>query len=591
MITPQLRPLAPLSGSMTYQHVLEDSGPTDSHSDDYQSLLYAPFISAILSAAVLLIHYYLHDLDLRRSLSSGTVRKKTRSTTRPTRAQRSINIWKVLRLGVCLILLLLAIVMLGMAESCPNPDNAKPGATDQVASALAGHGIGKRKKRQHHTNLCLTKEQSTRLSLACFYQTYTTLLAFLTLCLGPEFNAACDSHITPLLLLALLVDIWVQIFPGREMSKATLICDWVRIGFLAIASIITPILAWSSSPTNKYKTPPTNWPTSGRLVVQNLTAQYSDQEPPTIEDISFRVSAGDRIGIVGKLASQLRALLLVLGNLGLTTTLGYNSGVGTHTIHPTILSSHISLITGQAASSSSRATVRYVLDPQHQYSNETLYAALNTAGLVGFGLEIGLKRISARAQYGVGFAAAVVSGGLSLFMVEYAPDTEFHASLRCALPNATILVITNTLRNIRGVDKVLVLEAGHLAELGTPSELLNRHGAFRKLVDVDDARDALYVRATPIETRVTISETRTSYPVKSPNEQSPSKHAESAAVPKTPNILGRSQNWSFGLDMILALDSGLQCAGGDDIPSLRLLMTTGMHVIWSKGNAVEYTSS
>ncbi|KAF8748471.1 P-loop containing nucleoside triphosphate hydrolase protein [Rhizoctonia solani] len=451
MITPQLRPLAPLSGSMTYQHVLEDSGPTDSHSDDYQSLLYAPFISAILSAAVLLIHYYLHDLDLRRSLSSGTVRKKTRSTTRPTRAQRSINIWKVLRLGVCLILLLLAIVMLGMAESCPNPDNAKPGATDQVASALAGHGIGKRKKRQHHTNLCLTKEQSTRLSLACFYQTYTTLLAFLTLCLGPEFNAACDSHITPLLLLALLVDIWVQIFPGREMSKATLICDWVRIGFLAIASIITPILAWSSSPTNKYKTPPTNWPTSG-----------------------------------GKDALALALL----------------SGVGTHTIHPTILSSHISLITGQAASSSSRATVRYVLDPQHQYSNETLYAALNTAGLVGFGLEIGLKRISARAQYGVGFAAAVVRQSKLIIVdetttsIEYAPDTEFHASLRCALPNATILVITNTLRNIQGVDKVLVLEAGHLAELGSPSELLNRHGAFRKLVDVDDARDALYVAFT-----------------------------------------------------------------------------------------------
>ncbi|QRW24305.1 P-loop containing nucleoside triphosphate hydrolase protein [Rhizoctonia solani] len=271
MITPQLRPLAPLSGSMTYQHVLEDSGPTDSHSDDYQSLLYAPFISAILSAA----RYRA---------------KETRSTTRPTRAQRSINIWKVLRLGVCLILLF-AIVMLGMAESCPNPDNAKPGATDQVASALAGHGIGKRKKRQHHTNLCLTKEQSTRLSLACFY--------------------------------------------------SDLVRDWSE------------------------------------------------------ED-------------------------------------------------------------------------------------------------------------NARAQYGVGFAAAVVRQSKLIIVdetttsIEYAPDTEFHASLRCALPNATILVITNTLRNIQGVDKVscLVLEAGHPRRAWDSKRIIKSTWSVQEIVDVDDARDALYVAFT-----------------------------------------------------------------------------------------------
>jgi ABC-type multidrug transport system fused ATPase/permease subunit len=133
---------------------------------------------------------------------------------------------------------------------------------------------------------------------------YTTLLAFLSICLGSVFSAICDSHITPLLLLSLLVDIWVQIFPGHEMSKATLICDWIRIGFLVIASLILPALAWSSSPKNKYKPPPLNWPTSGRLVVQKLSAQYSDQEPPTIEDLSFRAEAGERIGVVGKLASQ-----------------------------------------------------------------------------------------------------------------------------------------------------------------------------------------------------------------------------------------------------------------------------------------------
>ncbi|CEL54068.1 hypothetical protein RSOLAG1IB_06777 [Rhizoctonia solani AG-1 IB] len=123
MITPQLD----LSNDMNYQHVLRDPAPTVPQSEDAQSILYTPFISAILSTTVLLIHYYIHDLDLRRSLSSGTVRKKPLANTAPSGARRPINIWKAFRLGVCLMLLLLAIVMLGMADSCHNLDSKPDG--------------------------------------------------------------------------------------------------------------------------------------------------------------------------------------------------------------------------------------------------------------------------------------------------------------------------------------------------------------------------------------------------------------------------------------------------------------------------------
>ncbi|CAE6455515.1 unnamed protein product [Rhizoctonia solani] len=488
MITPRFDSTMKSSFNMNYQHVLGNpitAIPTPS--DESQSILYIPFVSAILSATVLLIHYYIFDLDLRRSLSSGTVRKKT-LTPVPAGTRRPVSIWKALRLGVCLILLLLAIVMLGMAESCANPVQAKPGKDEGIVSVLVGHGLSKHKKHKHHSDLCLTKEQSTRLSLACFY-TYTSLLAFLSVCLGSEFNATCDSHLTPLLLLALLVDIWVQIFPGREMTKATLICDWLRIGFLAISSLVLPALVWTSSSTSKYKLPPPNWPTSGRLVVQSLTARYSDQEPPTIEDISFRAEAGERIGVVGKLGSGKDALPLALLRVIPTEGKVFYDGVGTHTVHPTTLSSCVSLITGQPYSASNRATVRYILDPHNQYSDETLYAALNTAGLVGFGLEGGAKRVGGRARYGVGFASAVVRQSKLIIVdetttsIEYAPDPDFHTSLRCALPNSTIIVISNALQNVRGADKVLVLQAGRLVESGPPEELLNQDGPFKKLAE------------------------------------------------------------------------------------------------------------
>ncbi|KAJ1305693.1 hypothetical protein OPQ81_010430 [Rhizoctonia solani] len=473
---------------MNYQHVLsKPATPLPEPSDESLSMLYIPFISAILSATVLLIHYYLNDLDLRRSLSSGSVRMKTLIPAAKA-PRRPISIWKALRLGACLILLLLSIVMLGMAETCPDSVAGKPDKDGGIVSIFTGHGLGKHKKHQHHTNLCLTKEQSTRLSLAFFY-TYTTLLAFLAICLGSEFNATCNSHLTPLLLLALLVDIWAKFFPGQEPSKATLICDWIRVGFLTIAALVLPALVWTSSPTNKYKPPPPNWPTCGRLAVQNLTARYSEQEPPTIEDVSFRAEGGERIGVVGKLGCGKDALAFALLRSIPTEGKVFFDGIGTHTIHPSTLSSHITLITGQPFHASNRATVRYILDPHNKYSDATLYAALNTAGLVGFGLEGGAKRVSARARYGVWFAAAVLRQSKLVIVdetttsIEYAPDPQFHASLRCALPNSTILVISNILQNIRGVDKVLVLQAGHLVEFGPPEELLNRNGPFKQLAD------------------------------------------------------------------------------------------------------------
>ncbi|CAE6389014.1 unnamed protein product [Rhizoctonia solani] len=471
------------------QHILGDpvtTAPTPA--DDSQSILYIPFVSAILSATVLLIHYYLHDLDLRRSLSSGTVRKKT-TIRAPNATRRPINIWKALRLGTCLILLLLAIVMLGMAESCSNPTNTKPGNRDQgIVSTFAGHGLGKHRKHPHHTDLCLTKEQSTRLSLTCFY-TYTALLAFLAITLSSGFSTICNSHLTPLLLIALSIDVWMQFFPGRQTTKATLICDRLGIGFLTIASLVIPPLIWTSSPTQKHKPPPPNWPTSGRLVVQHLTARYSEDEPPTIEDVSFRAEAGERLGIVGKLGSGKDALAMALLRLIPTEGQVFYDGIGTHTVHPTVLFSHVSLISGQPFVASNRTTVRYILDPHNKYSDEALYAALNTAGLVGFGLEGGAKRVSARARYGVGFAAAVVRQSKLVVVdetttsIEYAPDPDFHASLRCALPNATILVISNSLQNVRGVDKILVLQAGQLVEFGPPLDLLVREGPFKRLTE------------------------------------------------------------------------------------------------------------
>lgn len=43
--------------------------------------------------------------------------------------------------------------------------------------------------------------------------------------------------------------------------------------------------------------PPATWPSSGHLVVENLSARYSEDSLNVLHDISFTVKSGERIGV------------------------------------------------------------------------------------------------------------------------------------------------------------------------------------------------------------------------------------------------------------------------------------------------------
>lgn len=45
--------------------------------------------------------------------------------------------------------------------------------------------------------------------------------------------------------------------------------------------------------------PPTAWPHEGRLAVSGVEARYAQDLPAVISDITFSVSGGQRVGIVG----------------------------------------------------------------------------------------------------------------------------------------------------------------------------------------------------------------------------------------------------------------------------------------------------
>ena len=71
-------------------------------------------------------------------------------------------------------------------------------------------------------------------------------------------------------------------------------------------------------------------------------------------------------------------------------------------------------------------------------------------------------------------------------------DTESERLVQDAInkmmQNRTSIVIAHRLSTVRHADEIIVLQKGEIAERGTHDELINQHGIYRKLVDMQEVR-------------------------------------------------------------------------------------------------------
>ena len=63
-------------------------------------------------------------------------------------------------------------------------------------------------------------------------------------------------------------------------------------------------------------------------------------------------------------------------------------------------------------------------------------------------------------------------------------ETSLQTALSALLKDKTVLVIAHRMRTVMGADHVVVLADGHVAEEGTPEQLMERGGMFRRMVEL-----------------------------------------------------------------------------------------------------------
>jgi len=250
----------------------------------------------------------------------------------------------------------------------------------------------------------------------------------------------------------------------------------------------------------------TNWPGSGKLMFDNVTLVYRAGLPPALANCSFEVPGGSTVGCVGRTGAGKSSLLVLLFRL-----LDAASGsvqvsdvcvtkIGLHTLRKkmAIIPQEPLILEG---------TVQFNVNPFGEHSDDVVQKALERFGLGHYSdaspheMSFGQRQLLQMARTLLRDAPIVVMDEPTS-NIDPRTDEMLQRALRVDLAGRTVMTIAHRLDTIIDNDRILVMEAGRVAEFGYPKELLSRPGLFRSMVDAQGP-----ARAAELESRTDLART------------------------------------------------------------------------------------
>ena len=298
--------------------------------------------------------------------------------------------------------------------------------------------------------------------------------------------------------------------------------------------------------------PAGNWPSHGAIQFINFTTRYRADLDPVLQDLTFSVQPGERIGIVGRTGAGKSSLALALFR-GLEAEKGKividNVDIGLIGLQDlreaiTIVPQDPTLFTG---------TIRSNLDPFSLFTDEEIFATLRRVQLVrappsssgpsaaipvpafnvttpsdflqspkdnqeeylDFAKVMTITRENANIFANLSSPVAESGSNLSqgqcqllclarallkaprvLLMdeatasIDYATDSNIQDTLR-EVKESTIITIAHRLQTIIDYDKVLVLDKGKVVEYDAPWKLIAKRGIFRDMCETSGDLESL----------------------------------------------------------------------------------------------------
>ncbi|RQM23689.1 hypothetical protein B5M09_006081 [Aphanomyces astaci] len=240
-----------------------------------------------------------------------------------------------------------------------------------------------------------------------------------------------------------------------------------------------------------------SWPTHGRITYTNVSFRYKPDDPLVLENVSFDVSGGEKIGIVGRTGAGKSSLIMTLFRIN-DVAAGEIAidGVDIATIGLKQLRSSLAIIPQNPVLF--KGPLRTYMDPFHDFTDDQLWAVLKKVHLTDRIVVSDAKLEQEVDENGENFSvgerqmlclsrallhnAKIVMLDEATAAIDHATDKVLQKVIREELKTSTVLTIAHRLDTVLDYDRIFVFEQGQLVQNDTPAVLATQGGIFFDMI-------------------------------------------------------------------------------------------------------------
>ncbi|KPA84124.1 putative mitochondrial ATP-binding cassette protein subfamily C, member 1, putative (ABCC1) [Leptomonas pyrrhocoris] len=249
---------------------------------------------------------------------------------------------------------------------------------------------------------------------------------------------------------------------------------------------------------------------AGALTLDHVQMRYREGLPLVLRDVSFSIAPREKVGVVGRTGSGKSTLLLTF--MRMVDICGGEIRVdgralGSYGLRE--LRRHFSMIPQDPVLFD--GTVRLNVDPFLEASSAEVWHALELVGLrerVASETEgIDGRVLEGGSNFSVGqrqlmcMARALLKKGSGFILMDEATanidpalDRQIQTTVMSAFAEYTVITIAHRLHTVAQYDKIIVMDHGVVAEMGSPRELvMDRQSVFRGMVEAMGRSEAARV--------------------------------------------------------------------------------------------------